>query len=145
MQQQLESVGEQISALQQSRATASNATEETSSAAESTFDRTADGLRELNSFLRREKEIVEVQYELKVQEAKRLQQQLDYKQSKLDESNLKLEQERRLHADAGRSSMTQKDIMDKLNELNLFRESSVTLRHEARQAQGRLAEKTRAC
>lgn len=143
LHQQLESVGEQISTLQQNRTSIAAATEAGSPATESTFDRTADGLRELNSYLRREKEIVEVQYELKAQEAKRLQQQLDYTQSQLDESRLKLDQERRGHADAGRSSLTQKDIMDKLNELNLFRESSITLRHEARQAQTQLAETTK--
>ncbi len=93
--------------------------------------------------MRREKEIVEVQYELKVQEAKRLKQQLDYTQSQLDESRLKLDQERRLHADLGRSSTMHKDTMEQLQELHLHREASVTLRNEARQAQTQLAEKTR--
>lgn len=142
LHQQLEGVGAQISALQQSRSALNDAGDADSPATESTYDRTADGLRELNAFLRREKEIVEVQYELKVQEAKRLQQQLDYTQSQLDESRLKLDQERRLHADGSRSSMAHKDLMEKLNELNLFRESSITLRNEARQAQTQLTEKT---
>lgn len=142
LHQQLESLGSQISALQQKR-TVADADDAGSPAVETTGDRNADGLRELNIFLRREKEIVEVQYELKVQEAKRLQQQLDYAQSQLDESRLKLDQERRLHADGGRSSIAHKDLMEKLNELNLFRESSITLRNEARQAQTQLAEKTK--
>lgn len=38
--------------------------------------------------------------------------------------------------------MAHKELMDKLNELNLYRESSNTLRNEARQAQSQLAEKT---
>jgi nucleoprotein TPR len=143
LHQQLEGVGAQISALQQSRATHAENVDSGSFAAESSNDRAADGLRELNAFLRREKEIVEVQYELKVQEAKRLQQKLDYAQSQLDESRLKLDQERRLHADGGRSSVAHKDLMEKLNELNLMRESSVTLRNETRQAQTQLAEKTK--
>jgi nucleoprotein TPR len=143
LHQQLESVGAQISALQQSRSTFAESSDAGSPAAESTNDRAADGLRELNTFLRREKEIVEVQYELKTQEARRLQQQLEYAQSQLDESRLKLDQERRLHADGGRSSVAHKDLMEKLNELNLFRESSITLRNEARQAQTQLAEKTK--
>jgi nucleoprotein TPR len=143
LHEQLEGVGAQISALQQSRATYADGAESGSPATESTNDRTADGLRELNAFLRREKEIVEVQYDLKVQEAKRLQQKLDYAQSQLDESRLKLDQERRLHADGGRSSVAHKDLMEKLNELNLIRESSITLRNETRQAQTQLAEKTK--
>ncbi|CAG8980697.1 hypothetical protein HYALB_00007189 [Hymenoscyphus albidus] len=142
LHQQLEGVGAQITALQQSRSALNDTGDSGSPATDSTYDRTADGLHELNAFLRREKEIVEVQYELKVQEAKRLQQQLDYTQSQLDESRLKLDQERRLHADGSRSSMAHKDLMEKLNELNLFRESSITLRNEARQAQAQLAEKT---
>ncbi|TAQ86838.1 hypothetical protein B7494_g4808 [Chlorociboria aeruginascens] len=143
LHQQLENVGSQISALQQSRSTLTDTTMDGSPSAEATADRTSDGLRELNSFLRREKEILEVQYELKVQESKRLQQQLDYAQSQLDESRLKLDQERRAHADGGRSSIAHKDLMEKLNEINLFRESSITLRSEARQAQTQLAEKTK--
>ncbi|KAE9373455.1 hypothetical protein N431DRAFT_228777 [Stipitochalara longipes BDJ] len=143
LHQQLEGVGSQVAALQQSRATHGETVDFGSSAAESSNDRAADGLRELNAFLRREKEIVEVQYDLKVQEAKRLQQKLDYAQSQLDESRLKLDQERRLHADGGRSSVAHKDLMEKLNELNLMRESSVTLRNETRQAQTQLAEKTK--
>jgi nucleoprotein TPR len=143
LHQQLENVGAQITALQQSRSTVAGTPEAGPPGAESTNDRNAEGLRELNTFLRREKEIVEVQYELKIQEAKRLQQQLHYAQSQLDESRLKLDQERRLHADGGRSSIAHKDLMEKLNELNLFRESSITLRAEARQAQAQLAEKTK--
>jgi nucleoprotein TPR len=143
LHQQLEDVGAQISALQQSRATHAEIIDSGSFTTEPSNDRAADGLRELNAFLRREKEIVEVQYELKVQEAKRLQQKLDYAQSQLDESRLKLDQERRLHADGGRSSVAHKDLMEKLNELNLMRESSVTLRNETRQAQTQLAEKTK--
>ncbi|CZR57122.1 related to nucleoprotein TPR [Phialocephala subalpina] len=142
LHQQLEDVGAQISALQQSRASADHSDSSTTPT-ESTNDRAADGLREVNSFLRREKEIIEVQYELKVQEAKRLQQQFDYAQSQLDECRLKLDQERRQHADGNRSSVAHKDLMDKLNELNLVREASVTLRNEARQAEARLAEKTK--
>lgn len=143
LHQQLENVGAQITGLQQSRSALADANEAESPAADATTDRNADGLRELNAFLRREKEIVEVQYDLKIQEAKRLQQQLDYAQSQLDESRLKLDQERRQHADGGRSSVAHKDLMEKLNELNLFRESSITLRNEARQAQAQLAEKTK--
>lgn len=139
LHQQLDNVSSQIIALQQTRATS----EAGSPVAEGTADRTVDGLRELNSYLRREKEIGEVQYDIKIQEAKRLQQQLDYTQAQLDEARLKLEQERRSYADGGRTSIAHKDLMDKLNELNLFRESSITLRNEARQAQSQLADKTK--
>ncbi|KAF7943604.1 uncharacterized protein EAE97_005675 [Botrytis byssoidea] len=143
LHQQLDNVSSQIVALQESRSNAPGASEAGSPTADGTTDRTLEGLRELNTYLRREKEIGEVQYDIKIQEAKRLQQQLEYTQSQLDEARLKLDQERRSHADGGKTSIAHKDLMDKLNELNLFRESSITLRNEARQAQSQLADKTK--
>ncbi|KAI3324369.1 hypothetical protein HD806DRAFT_494888 [Xylariaceae sp. AK1471] len=139
LHQQLESVTVQISVLQETR-TASNESLETISAQPSSSD--ADKYRELSNYLRREKEILEVQFELKVQDAKRLQQQLEYTHSQLDEARIKLEQERQSHGDSDRNTMAHKDLMAKLEELNLFRESSVALRAEARQAQAQSAEKT---
>lgn len=139
LHQQLENVSAQVSALQQSRASAGESLDTISSQPSGAGD---DQFRELSNYLRREKDILEVQYDLKVQEAKRLQQQYEYAQSQLDEARVKLEQERRAHADNDRSSMAQKDLMAKLEELNLFRESSAALRAEAREAQARLAEKT---
>lgn len=141
--QQLESVSAQVTALQQSRAAAAESGEAETAESAATADKTVEGLRELVTYLRRDKEIVDVQYELSIQESKRLKQQLDYAQSQLDEARLKLDQERRSQADGSRSTMAHKDLMEKLNELNLFRESSITLRNEARQAQAQLAEKTK--
>ncbi|RKF59522.1 Protein MLP1-like protein [Erysiphe neolycopersici] len=137
---QLEDINSQVLSLQQNRVPDGDFMDESLSS--SIQDRSANGLRELNVYLRREKEIIEVQYELKSQETKRLCQQLEYAQSQLDETRLKLDQERRSQADFGRNSVAHKDLMDKLNELNLFRESSTTLRNELRQAQSQLTEKT---
>ncbi|RYP10585.1 hypothetical protein DL764_000555 [Monosporascus ibericus] len=139
LHQQLENVTAQVSALQQSRASAGEPLEAIAAQPSGSGE---DQFRELSNYLRREKEILEVQYDLKVQEAKRLQQQYEYAQSQLDEARVKLEQERRAQADNDRSTMAQKDLMAKLEELNLFRESSAALRTEAREAQARLAEKT---
>jgi nucleoprotein TPR len=143
LHQQLENVGSQITALQQNRSTPAESLDTSSPTADSVIDRTSDGLRELNAFLRREKEIVEVQYELKIQEAKRLQQQFDYSQSQLDETRLKLDQERRQSSSLNHNVATQKELLEKLNELNIYRESATTLRNEAAQARNSLAEKTK--
>lgn len=132
LQQEYSKVTAQISDLQQNR---TNFQDSTNGAPVTGPN---EGLQELNNYLRREKEILEVQHELKVQEAKRLQQQLDYAQSQLDEARLKLEQERRSQASSGKSSVTHKELMEKLNELNVFRESSTTLRNELQQARGQL-------
>ncbi|KAI0973417.1 hypothetical protein F4678DRAFT_471201 [Xylaria arbuscula] len=94
--------------LENSRAS-SNESLETISAQPSSTD--ADKYRELSNYLRREKDILEVQ----------LQQQLE----------LKLEQERGSHGANDRNTMAHKDLMSKLEELNLF----------PRQAQAQLTEK----
>lgn len=142
--QQLEDVTAQVTALQHSRATAaeSGVTENTDNSS-APADKTVEGLRELVTYLRRDKEIVDVQHELAIQDSKRLKQQLDYAQSQLDEARLKLDQERRAQSDGSRSNIAHKDLMEKLNELNLFRESSITLRNETRQAQAQVEEKTK--
>lgn len=137
LHKQLDSVTSQIASLQQSRAQVDG-----DGPLASVADTATEGLRELNNYLRREKEILEVQYDIKLQEAKRLQQQVEYSQSQLDEARLKLDQERRAHADSSRSSLTHKELMDKLNELNLIRESNVTLRNENQRAQAQLVKKS---
>lgn len=136
LHQQLESVTAQISSLQQNRLQTYDDNQESTGPVVD-----VDGLRELNGYLRREKEILEVQHEMRVSECKRLQQQLEYAQSQLDEARLKLDQERRALAESGRSSLSHQEIVSKLNELNLYRESSATLRNELTQARAQIAEK----
>lgn len=138
LHQQLESVASQISALQQKRVQQFDDADAPMSPTSS-----LENLQEVIRYLRREKEIVDVQYELSVQEARRLKQQLDYAQSQLDETRLKLDQQRRAQGESERSALNHNKLMETINELNLFRESSVTLRNEARQAQTSLAEKTK--
>ena len=101
-----------------------------------------ENLQEVIKYLRREKEIVDVQLELSTQEAKRFKQQLDYTQAQLDETRLRLNQQRRLEEDSERTSLNHNKLMETINELSTFRESNVTLRNEARQAQASLALKS---
>ena len=138
LHRQLESVSGQISALQQKRAQQLDDADTQMSPSSS-----LENLQEVIRYLRREKEIVDVQYELSVQEARRLKQQLEYAQSQLDETRLKLDQQRRAQGESERSALNHNKLIETINELNLFRESSVTLRNEARQAQTSLAEKTK--
>ncbi|KAJ5630982.1 nuclear pore complex protein An-Mlp1 [Penicillium longicatenatum] len=135
---QLENISAQIGALQRDRANVpeDDENEEGQSAPN------LEGLQEVIKFLRREKEIVEVQYHLSTQEGKRLRQQLDYTQSQLDETRLKLEQQRRAAADSEHNTLNHNKLMETLNELNLFRESSVTLRNQVKQTETALSEKT---
>jgi nucleoprotein TPR len=134
---QLEGLTQQISVLQKDRLALSESSEANPS---SSAD--LDNLQEVIKYLRREKEIVDVQYHLSQQEAKRVRQQLDFTQSQLDDTRLKLDQQRRSEADSERNAISHNKLMETLNELNLFRESSVTLRAEAKQASQALASKT---
>ncbi|KAH8649160.1 hypothetical protein BX600DRAFT_404258 [Xylariales sp. PMI_506] len=138
LHQQLESISSQVVALQQNRASADESTEALTAQPTSTSE---EGLREISNYLRREKDILEVQYDLKVRETKRLQETLEHTQSQLDDARLKLEQERQSQSNSDRATLSHKDLMAKLEELNLYRESTVALRTEARQAQAQLAEK----
>ena len=141
LHQQLEGLTAQVAALQQSRSGGTEDGHEAMSPVD--VGDALEGLRELNSYLRREKEILEVQYDLKSQESKRLQQQVEYTQSQLDEARLKLDQERTQSAQSGRMSMTHQDLMEKLNELNLYRESSAALRNENTQLKEQILEKNK--
>ncbi|KAJ5086976.1 hypothetical protein NUU61_008283 [Penicillium alfredii] len=135
---QLENISSQISALQRDRTNISEEGEQEGEQAAPNLE----GMQEVIKFLRREKEIVEVQYHLSTQESKRLRQQLDYTQSQLDETRLKLEQQRRAAADTEHNALNHNKLMDTLNELNLFRESSVTLRNQVKQTEAALVEKS---
>ena len=132
---QLENITNQISALQRDRANIPMRQEESTAP-------NLEGFQEVIKFLRREKEIVDVQYHLSTQESKRSRQQLEYTQSQLDETRLKLEQQRRSAADSDHIALSHNKLMDTLNELNLFRESSVTLRNQVKQAETSLMEKS---
>lgn len=102
-----------------------------------------ENLLELNKYVRQEKEIVDLQLELSAQESARLKQQLEYTQSQLDDTRLKLNQQRRLEEDSERTALNHKKLVETINELNTFRESSVTLRNETRQARASLAAKVK--
>lgn len=137
LHQQIESFSSELAALRLGR---NVPTDENG-----TGDGTPSGdnnMREVVKYLRREKEIVDVQYELSMQESKRLQQQLDYANTQLEELRLKLVQERRQSSDKLASEGSTSKLMQTINELNLFRESSITLRNEARQARERLEART---
>ncbi|KAL9078363.1 MAG: hypothetical protein Q9157_002720 [Trypethelium eluteriae] len=136
LHEQLQNFSAQISSLHQKRA------DDASTSAELQASTGADSLQEVIAYLRREKEIVDVQYELSLQEGKRLKQQLDYAQIQLDEVRHKLSEERQRQTDTDQSTANHNKLIQTINELNLFRESSTTLRAEARQAQSKLAEKT---
>ncbi|KXL48806.1 MAG: hypothetical protein FE78DRAFT_127698, partial [Acidomyces sp. 'richmondensis'] len=148
LHKQMEAFSTELAALRQGHGLsgASTADDEEGGSVSGSPSRVAAGdsnLQEVIKYLRREKEIVDVQYELTVQESKRLQQQLDYTNSQLEESRAKLAEERRQAASQLTAEGSTNKLMQTINELNLFRESATTLRNEARQAREKLEEKSR--
>ena len=138
LHQQMESFSSELAALRSGRSVATGEGDERAGTPQ------GDGnMQDVIKYLRREKEIVDVQYELSMQEAKRLQQQLDYANAQLEETRQKLAEERRQSADKMASEGSANKLMQTINELNLFRESSTTLRNEARQAREKLEEKSK--
>lgn len=124
---QLDNVSAQVSTLQKSRAAVDEMDE---SGEHDAADKNIEDLREVIKYLRREKEIVDVQYELCLQESKRLKQQLDYSRATVDETRLLLAQERQREADQLRGATQHKELMEKISELNLLRESNTALRSD---------------
>ncbi|KAL8695133.1 MAG: hypothetical protein Q9218_000301 [Villophora microphyllina] len=138
LHQQLETLGSQIAKFQK-RPSSDDADQR----GDTSISSGLDNLQEVIKYLRREKEIVDVQLELTSQEMKSLKQQLDYTQSQLDETRLKLNQQRLAEQDSERSALNHTKLQDTINELNTFRESNVTLRNESKQVQASLAQKIR--
>ncbi|KAJ5082950.1 hypothetical protein N7532_011993 [Penicillium argentinense] len=137
LHEQVQGVTAQISALQRDKANFSENDEEGEEMAPN-----LERQQQLISWLRKEKEILDLQLQCSNSEKDRLQRQFDYTQTQLDETRLKLEQQRRAAADSDQNTLNHNKLMETLNELNLFRESSVTLRNQVKQTETALAEKS---
>ena len=125
---QYESLSTQISKIGSQHET-NGANGENDESAISTLKSTEE-LRDVVRYLRHEKEIVDVQYELSVQESKRQKHQLLQLQSAVDEMQLQISQQGQRESDLTRSSAQHQELLVKINELNILRESNVALRLE---------------
>ncbi|KAJ5976285.1 hypothetical protein N7481_009992 [Penicillium waksmanii] len=137
LHEQVQGITAQISSLQRDKANFAEAEEQ-----EGELAPNLERQQQLISWLRKEKEILELQLQCSNSEKERLQRQFDYTQTQLDETRLKLEQQRRAAADSDQNTLNHNKLMETLNELNLFRESSVTLRNQVKQTEAALAEKS---
>ncbi|KAK6538051.1 hypothetical protein TWF694_010942 [Orbilia ellipsospora] len=121
---QFEGVSQQIADLQKDRERAIGEMEV------ATSDTSLEELREVISYIRREKEIVDVQLELQTQEAKRLRVKLDHSTKQLDEVRVTLSEERAKETESMRLAAQNEEIKQKMGELTIIRESNVALRAE---------------
>lgn len=140
LHQQMEAFSAELKTLRESRQVQASNEDESAGTPAPAGD--SSNLHEVIKYLRREKEIVDVQYELSIQDSKRLQQQLDYASGQLDDVRQKLAEERRQSSDRVANESSTNKLAQTINELNLHRESSITLRNEARQAQENLKMKS---
>jgi nucleoprotein TPR len=132
---QFDEYKEQINSLKHDRGTAVGEPGNTESG--------SSNLQDIETYLRREKEILEVQLNLKVQESKRLEQQLTHAQGQLDQTREKLLEEQ-AKASGSHSNSSLAHLNKNLEELNVYRESNATLRSENNRLQASFAEKAKA-
>lgn len=134
----LETLNTQLASLQRSKTSVNN--DDAENAQNESQD--LSSLHEVIKYLRQEKEIVEVRHHMTSLELERLKRQMDSTQSQLDDARLKLDQQQRATLDIEKNAMNHNKLIETLNELNLHRESAVTLRAEKRQAEQSLKEKS---
>ncbi|KAF9805161.1 hypothetical protein IEO21_09180 [Rhodonia placenta] len=125
LHQHLESVSSQAARIRQAADSSASAVEgETSN---DTDAKLAD-LRSVVAYLRREKEIVELQLELSKQENARLKTQVDHLSHNLDETRKALSEERERAVEAASSEAQHAELVERINQLTILRESNATLR-----------------
>ncbi|KND05041.1 hypothetical protein, variant [Spizellomyces punctatus DAOM BR117] len=91
-------------------------------------------LRELVKYARNERDILRTKLDIATSENNRFKMELQHLQSTLDETRARLDEERRRSQDALQDDRRHKELMDKIEQANLLRESNVTLRDQVEQS-----------
>ncbi|KAJ6508423.1 hypothetical protein C8R45DRAFT_1069158 [Mycena sanguinolenta] len=128
LHQHLESVSTQAARIRQAAESSTSAGE-----GESTDD-TDTKLSELRSvvaYLRKEKEIVDLQLELSKQESARLKTQIEHLSQTLEDTRKTLSDERERAVETAASAAQHAELVERINQLNILRESNATLRTES--------------
>ncbi|KAI8994233.1 hypothetical protein BD414DRAFT_506685 [Trametes punicea] len=87
-------------------------------------------LRSLVTYLRKEKEIIELQLELSKQENTRLKTQIEHLSQSLEETRRALSEERERAVEAAASEAQHSQLAEKINQVAILRESNATLRSD---------------
>ncbi|KAG1718379.1 hypothetical protein EDB19DRAFT_2046239 [Suillus lakei] len=85
-------------------------------------------LRSVVAYLRKEKEIVDLQLELSKQENVRLKAQIEHLTQSLQETRATLAEERERAMEAATSDAQHAEMLERINQFNILRESNATLR-----------------
>lgn len=145
---QLESLSAQIAKLQKPLMDAMDARDDQSDAGDNDAVqvamkadmKTIEELREVISFLRREKEVLEYEKVSNMQESRRLQAQFSAAQRALDDARAQLT-DAQFHAENGRvvSNTEFEELSSKSSQADLLRSSNIALRDEITRARDRIA------
>ncbi|GAC97197.1 filament-forming protein [Pseudozyma hubeiensis SY62] len=108
--------------------------------AHSLMKRRVDELHEVVKFLRREKEIVDLQMEINKQETSRLKQTLEHVNKTLGETRSELDSERTKNVSSASTATQHAELLEKINQLNELRENHNTLQETASRADARIAQ-----
>ncbi|KAJ8468503.1 hypothetical protein ONZ51_g9602 [Trametes cubensis] len=128
LHQHLESVSNHAARIKQA---ASSTTAESGEAeASDDTDTKLTELRSLVTYLRKEKEIIELQLELSKQENTRLKTQIEHLSQNLDETRKALSEERERAVQAAASEAQHSQLAEKINQVAILRESNATLRSD---------------
>ncbi|OCH84090.1 hypothetical protein OBBRIDRAFT_808494 [Obba rivulosa] len=95
-------------------------------------------LRSVVAYLRKEKEIVDLQFELSKQENTRLKTQIEHLTQALEEARKTLSEERERAVENATSEAQHQELLERINQLTILRESNATLRADC-EAQARRA------
>ncbi|BGP11538.1 Protein mlp1 [Rhodotorula toruloides] len=134
--QHLETASAQAIQLQARSSSAQGAAEGDGADAESveavaaSHSSSVEQLREVIRYLRREKDIIDLQLDFSKQETTRLRQQLDFTSRSLEEARQTLQEERSRVGDALASSAQHAELLESIHTAKLLRESNDTLRDE---------------
>lgn len=93
--------------------------------------KTVEELHAVIRYVRRERDVAELRLHLSKQEESRMRQQLEQANKRLDELTATMARERQQAAEQSASAVQHAELMEKIQSLNLLRESNETLRREA--------------
>ncbi|KAJ6584124.1 hypothetical protein DFH09DRAFT_1434376 [Mycena vulgaris] len=126
LHQHLESVSSQAARIRQAAESSTSASGEGESTDDT--DTKLSELRSVVAYLRKEKEIVDLQLELSKQENARLKTQIEHLSQTLDDTRATLSDERERAVETAASATQHAELVERINQLNILRESNATLR-----------------
>ena len=127
LHQHLESVSSQAARIRE--AADSSATPLADDEGSDDNDTKMSELRGVLSYLRKEKEIVDLQLELSKQENARLRTHVDHLDKALEETRKTLSEERERAVQEATSEAQHAELLEKINQLTILREGNATTRH----------------